>query len=62
MAQTPVLLDSNVYFRLARSVHPLLNQEFGEHRYCLYVIPDLDAEFRKNPRLRSKFHWVDDPG
>ncbi len=61
MARTSILLDSNVYFRLARSVHPLLDREFGESRYCLYVIPDLDAEFRKNPRLRSKFHWVGGP-
>lgn len=61
MARTPILLDSNSYFRLARSIHPLLDREFGEDRFCLYVIPDLDDEFTKNPRLRRKFHWVDDP-
>jgi len=61
MARTAILLDSNSYFRLARSIHPLLDQEFGEKLYCLYVIPDLDAEFQKNLRLRRKFHWVDDP-
>lgn len=61
MGRTALLLDSNGYFRLAQSIHPLLDQEFGESRYCLYVIPDLDAEFGKSPRLRRKFHWVDEP-
>jgi hypothetical protein len=62
MARTRILLDSNSYFRLAKSIHPLLDQEFGgDTRYCLYVIPDLDDEFEKNPRLRRKFHWVNEP-
>ncbi len=29
MAQTRIFLDSNSYFRLAKSAHPLLGQEFG---------------------------------
>lgn len=58
MAQSKVLLDSNAYFRLARSIHPLLFMEFGHQRYCLYVINELDEEFERNPRLRSKFYWV----
>ncbi len=59
MARTSILLDSNAYFRLARSVHPLLGQQFGQNCYCLYVISDFETEFSRNPRLRRKFHWVD---
>lgn len=62
MAQTKILLDSNSYFRLARHIRPLLNQEFGgDNRFCLYVITELEREFLKNPRLQRKFHWVDEP-
>jgi len=62
MARTRILLDSNAYFRLARSIRPLLDEEFGGNtRYCLYVIADLEKEFRKSRRLQSKFSWVDDP-
>ncbi len=62
MARTAILLDSNAYFRLARSIHPLLDVEFGEEaQYCLYVIADLAREFASSPRLRRKFSWVDAP-
>ncbi|HPO14144.1 MAG TPA: DNA-binding protein [Candidatus Hydrogenedentes bacterium] len=62
MARTTLLLDSNSYFRLARSIHPLLGQEFGSAvRYCLEVISELDQEFQRSPRLRSKFHWISEP-
>ena len=61
MGAIRILLDSNSYFRLARSVRPLLNNEFGiSKRYCLYVIREMESEFRKNPRLQRKFHWVSD--
>lgn len=61
MARTRILLDSNAYFRLARSIHPLLDTEFGgKTQYCLYVIPELSEEFEKSARLRRKFSWVDD--
>lgn len=61
MAQSKVLLDSNSYFRLARSIHPLLFVEFGKPAYCLYVIDELDDEFERSSRLRSNFHWVKQP-
>lgn len=60
MVPTNILLDSNAYFRLARSIHPLLNQEFGDtKRYRLYVIADLEKEFARSRRLQNKFSWVD---
>lgn len=57
-----ILLDSNSYFRLARSIRPLLSQPFGDPPpYALKVIEDLDREFSRSHRLNSKFHWVADP-
>ena len=54
-----ILLDSNAYFRLARSIRPLLSQSFGDPPpYVMKVIGDLDREFKRNHRLSSKFHWV----
>lgn len=61
MPQNRILLDSNAYFRLAQSIRPLLKQTFGKEKYCLYVIKELQNEYDKNPRLKSAFHWVNDP-
>jgi hypothetical protein len=60
MTQTKILIDSNVYFRLAQTIHPLLQVEFGEWKYCLYVIKDLQTEYDRNPRLRNAFSWVNE--
>lgn len=56
--QSRILIDSNAYFRLAQSIHPLLSQEFGSQRYCLYIIDGFEDEYFRNPRLRSTFSWV----
>ena len=61
MPQSKILIDSNVYFRLAQSIHPLLQVEFGKEKYCLYVIKGLQEEYEKNPRLKNKFSWVNEP-
>ena len=53
MAQTKLLIDSNSYFRLAKSLHPLLFEEFGADNYCLYVLKELEEEWSRNPRLTS---------
>jgi len=54
-----ILLDSNAYFRLARTIHPLLAGTFGVNPVnSLYVLSDLDDEYSTNPRLRTKFEWV----
>ena len=58
MSQTKILLDSNAYFRLAQSIHPLLQIEFGTEKYCLYVIKELQSEYDKSPRLKNAFPWV----
>lgn len=54
-----ILLDSNAYFRLARSIHPLLAGTFGEEPiFSLYVLAELDDEYLTSSRLRTKFEWV----
>lgn len=61
MAKKRILLDSNAYLRLANSLHPLLAESFGEENYTLYLIPEFQKEFDKNPRLINKFGWVNQP-
>lgn len=59
MARSKILLDSNAYIRLARSIRPLLDDEFGgEERFTLYVIADLASEYARNRRLKGKFAWL----
>lgn len=60
MPQTKILLDSNSYFRLAKSIHPLLDVIYGKQGYCLYVLKELDDEFEKSARLKSRFGWVNE--
>lgn len=52
------LLDSNAYFRLAKSFHPLLGGPFGPQEIVLQVLAEVDREFSRNPKLNSKFSWV----
>ena len=61
MPQRKILVDTNAYFKLAQSIHPLLKEEFGAEQYCLYVVKELQQEFNKNPRLRNKYPWVNNP-
>jgi hypothetical protein len=56
-----ILLDSNAYLRIANSIHPLLHKPFGKKVYTLYLIPEFQKEFDKNPRLKHKFGWVGQP-
>ncbi|OOY49073.1 hypothetical protein BOV94_12545 [Solemya velum gill symbiont] len=60
MAQSKILVDTNSYIRLAKSIHPLLDVIFGEENYCLYVLKELDIEFSKNRRLTTQYAWVDE--
>jgi len=56
-----IFVDSNVYFRIADSFHPLISQEFGDPPIKLRVVPDLDRELKKEPRLCTKFFWALSP-
>ena len=57
---TLVLLDSCTYFRLGISIRPLLSKLTGDPEYTLKVLAELDKEFNKNPRLKTKFWWASD--
>lgn len=57
MAQKKILVDTNTYLRLAKSIHPLLFTPFGVDECCLYVLPELNQELA-NSKLQNKFPWV----
>lgn len=59
MTQSKILVDTNAYLRLAKTIRPLLFEPFGDNEYCLYVLPELNQEL-ENRKLQSKFHWVDE--
>ena len=59
MPQSKILVDTNAYLRLARTIRPLLFVPFGDNEYCLYILPELNAELAGR-KLQSKFPWVDD--
>lgn len=56
-AQSKILVDTNAYLRLAKTIRPLLFVPFGENQYCLYIIPQLNQELT-NHRLLNKFPWT----
>jgi hypothetical protein len=60
MGQSKILIDSCSYFRLAQSLHPLLNNPFGEKKYSFYLNDYMITQYEKNPRLKNKFLWVKD--
>lgn len=57
MPQTKILVDTNAYIRLAKTIRPLLFSPFGDREYCLYVLPELNKEL-ENQKLQGKFHWI----
>lgn len=57
MAQTKILIDTNTYLRLAKTIHPLLFTPFGREEYCLYILPELNQELTAT-KLQNKFHWI----
>lgn len=61
MPPVRLVLDSNSYFRLARSIRPLLDASFGPEPCRLAVLKELDEEFNRSTRLQSKFFWVREP-
>ncbi|MBP9888118.1 MAG: hypothetical protein KBF93_17595 [Leptospiraceae bacterium] len=57
MRQSKIIIDTNSYLRIAYTLHPLLKQEFGEEKYCIYSLPDIEKEFDNKIDLHSKFSW-----
>jgi len=58
MPATHILIDTNVYLRLAKTIRPFLGQTFGEKPYLLSVIPELNQELTSK-RLQTEFAWVE---
>lgn len=61
-ASTLALLDTNAYLRLAKRVRPLLGVPFGQRKYVLTVLQDVEDEVHRSPRLRFHFPWFDGDG
>lgn len=59
---TLVLLDTNAYLRLGRRVKPLLGIPFGQKLYLLTILPDVEEEVLRSPRLRFHFPWFESDG
>lgn len=59
MPQSKILVDTNAYLRLAKTIRPLLFVPFGDNDYCLYILPELNEELAGR-KLQSKFPWVDE--
>ncbi|NLQ18059.1 type II toxin-antitoxin system VapC family toxin [Marinomonas sp. M1K-6] len=59
MPQSKILVDTNTYLRLAKTIKPLLFLSFGADEYCLYILPELNQELG-NRKLQSKFPWVEE--
>lgn len=57
-----LLLDTCAYLRLARRVRPLLGVPFGQKRYVLTVLPDVENEVLRSGRLRFLFPWFETDG
>ncbi len=56
---TLALLDTNTYLRLAKRIRPLLGVEFGQKRYILTVLKDVEDEVHRSRTLQFKFPWFD---
>lgn len=57
-----VLLDTNIYLRLAKRVRPLLGKSFGNKSYQLTILKDVENEVKQNRRLQFLFPWFDADG
>jgi len=57
MPQSKILVDTNAYLRLAKTIRPLLYVPFGDNEYCLYILPELNEEL-KNHKLQNAFYWI----
>ena len=54
---TLLLLDTNAYLRLAKRIKPLLDVAFGQKRYRLTILAEVEHEYQHSPRMREIFPW-----
>jgi hypothetical protein len=58
---TEVLLDTNTYLRLAKRIRPAVGRQFGQVPYVVVILKAVEDEVHRNPRLRLKNPWFDEP-
>lgn len=58
---TLVLLDTNAYLRLAKRIRPMLGVTFGQKRYVLTILKQVEDEVHGSSRLRFLYPWFDAP-
>lgn len=56
---TLVLLDTNIYLRLAKRIRPMLGVKFGYKEYVITILKDVEDEVHRNSALRYKYPWFD---
>ena len=60
MPQTKILIDTNTYLRLARSINPLLGIPFGKPKFTLYCHEKLQFELDRSSTIKNKFQWIEE--
>jgi predicted nuclease of predicted toxin-antitoxin system len=58
---TEVLLDTNTYLRLAKRIRPAVGCKFGQVPYVVVILKAVEEEVHRNPKLRFKNPWFDEP-
>ncbi len=56
-----VLLDTNVYLRVAKRIRPALGIQFGQKGYVVTVHKIIEDEVRRSARLQRIYPWFDGP-
>lgn len=54
-----VLLDTNIYLRLAKRIRPLLGSPFGVEAYIITILKDVEDEVHKSSTLQYYYPWFD---
>lgn len=58
---TQVLLDTNIYLRLAKRIRPAVGREFGQVPYVLVILKAVEDEVHRSARLKFLNPWFDEP-
>lgn len=58
---TQVLLDTNIYLRLAKRIRPAVGREFGQVPYVLAILKAVEDEVHRSARLKFLNPWFDEP-
>ena len=58
---TEVLLDTNIYLRLAKRIRPAVGRQFGQVPYVVMILKAVEEEVHRSPKLQFKNPWFDEP-